>query len=61
MKEHELMELHISMTSVLENEDVEALIGHCSSNAQFMSCVRKLASGGYLIPLVVLQYCFEGR
>ena len=55
------MELHISMTSVLENEDVEALIGHCSSKAQFMSCVRKLASGGYLIPLVVLQYCFEGR
>jgi phage terminase small subunit len=55
------MKNRLSMTRFLQDEDVELLIAHCSTREEFMSGVKALAKTGYLIPVVVLQYCFEGN
>ena len=52
------MKARLSMTSLMRDEDIEALIAHCSTRQEFTSGVKALAMTGYLIPLVVLQYCF---
>ena len=52
------MKARISMTSLIQDEDVEALIAHCSTREEFTSNIKALAMTGYLIPLIVLQYCF---
>ena len=55
------MKTRLSMTSLMRDEDVEALIAHCSNREEFSSGIKALAMTGYLIPLVVLQYCFDGN
>jgi hypothetical protein len=55
------MENRLSMTRLLQDEDVDALVADCSTRNEFTSCVRALAKTGYLIPLVVLQFCYEGN
>jgi hypothetical protein len=59
-KEYSLMKARISMTNLMQDEDIETLMTHCSTRKEFMSSVKALAMTGYLIPLVVLQYCFDG-
>ena len=59
-KEYELMKTWLSMTNLMRDEDIETLMAHCSTREEFMSGVKALAANGYLIPLVVLQYCFNG-
>jgi hypothetical protein len=54
------MKARISMTNLMQDEDIETLMTHCSTRKEFMSSVKALAMTGYLIPLVVLQYCFDG-
>ena len=53
------MENQLSMTRFMEDEDIETLITWCSTREEFTSGVKALARTGYLIPLVVLQFCFE--
>jgi hypothetical protein len=60
-KEYSLMKARLSMTSLMRDEDIEALIAHCSTCQEFTSGVKALAMTGYLIPLVVLRYCFDGN
>jgi len=54
------MKIRLSMTSIIQDEDVEMLMTFCSTKEEFMSGIKALAVTGYLIPLVVLQYCFDG-
>jgi hypothetical protein len=49
------------MTQVLKDKDVEALTDLCSTKGEFLGCIKVLATAGYLMPLAVLQYCFEGN
>ena len=53
------MKARISMTSLIQDEDVEALMAYCSTREEFLLGVKSLAMTGCLIPLVVLQYCFS--
>ena len=55
------MKNRLSMTNLMQDDDVEMLMACCSTREEFTSGVKALAMTGYLIPLVVLQYCFEGR
>lgn len=55
------MKNRMSMTRFLQDEDIEGLVAHCSTRDDFASCVKALATSGYLIPLVVLQFCFQGN
>ena len=52
------MKTRISMTNLIQDEDVEALIAHCSTREEFTLGIKGLAMTGYMIPLVVLQCCF---
>jgi hypothetical protein len=47
------MKARISMTSLIQDEDVEALIAHCSTREEFISGIKALAMTGYLIPLAL--------
>ena len=49
------------MTNLMQEDDIETLMAGCATREEFTSGVKALAETGYLIPLVVLQYCFEGR
>ena len=60
-KEQALMRNRLSMTYLLQDEDIETLMAYCLTKEEFMSGVKALAVTGYLIPLVVLQYCFDGN
>ena len=55
------MENQLSMTRLMEDEDIETLIARCSTREEFTLRVKALARTGCLIPLVVLQFCFEGN
>ena len=55
------MKQRIAMTKFLQGEDVEALVAHCPTRGEFASQVRTLAVAGYMIPLVVLQFCFQDK
>ena len=55
------MKARITMTSLMKDEEIEALMAYCSTREEFLFGIKLLAMTGYLIPLVVLQYCFEGR
>ena len=55
------MRNRLSMTYLLQDEDIETLMAYCLTKEEFMSGVKALAVTGYLIPLVVLQYCFDGN
>ena len=54
------MKTRISMTSLMKDEEIEALVACCKTREEFTSGVSALAANGYLIPLVVLRYCFNG-
>lgn len=55
------MKNRLSMTNLMHDDDVETLMAYCSTREKFTSGVKALALTGYLIPLVVLQYCFDGK
>ena len=54
------MKNRLSMTNLMQDGDIETLMAYCATRDEFTSGVKALAKSGYLIPLVVLQYCFEG-
>jgi len=58
--EKKLVESRLSMTNLMQDEYVELPIAHCSAQDEFTLGVKSLAIVGYMIPLAVLQYCFEG-
>ena len=55
------MKNRLSMTNLMREDDIEALMACCATREEFASSVTALAMTGHLIPLVVLQFCFEGN
>jgi len=55
------MKQRISMTNFLLDEDFEGLIALCPTRGESASRVRALAAAGYMIPIAVLQFCFQGK
>mgnify|MGYP001818495671 CR=1 FL=1 len=55
------MKNRLSMTNLMQDGDIETLMAYCSTKEEFASVIKALAMTGYLIPLVVLQYCFGDK
>lgn len=53
------MKPRISATRFLLDEQIDALVAKCTNKKEFVLCSRALAQADYMLPIVVLQFCFD--
>lgn len=53
------MKTQIPFKKYLEDSTIEHLMQHNLTKMEFVKSIREFASIGYMVPLVVLQYCWS--